>query len=80
MALLGDVSSVLGAGSSSGSSAVTSNLPRSSSIPGGIIQQGLISTTSLASDCFVKQKFSGKLQAYLIGYVNSIYSYYSVYK
>lgn len=55
-------------------------MPRSSVIPTSIAQSGLMSTTSKASDCFINQKFSGKLQAFLIGYVNTIYSYYSVYK
>lgn len=55
-------------------------MPRSSPIPSAILESGLMSTTSKASDCFVNQKFSAKLQAFLIGYVSSIYSYYSVYK
>ena len=48
--------------------------PRDVNIPSAITQAKLLSTTSLASDCFVSQKFSNKLQAYLIGYVNSIFS------
>ena len=55
-------------------------MPRTAIIPGTIVQANLMSPTSKAEDCFVKQQFSGKLQAFLIGYVNSIYSYYSVYK
>lgn len=55
-------------------------MPRSAPIPGSIVQANLMSTTSLAQDCFIHQKFSGKLQAYMIGYVNNVYSYYSVYK
>ncbi len=52
--------------------------PRNVNIPSSITDEGLMSTTSLASDCFIKQQFSNKLQAYLIGYVNSIYSDYPV--
>jgi hypothetical protein len=55
-------------------------LPRQVNIPSGIVNADLMSKTSKASDCFVKQKFSNKLQAFLIGYVNSIYSDYPVYK
>lgn len=55
-------------------------MPRTSTIPGTIVQAGLMSETSNASDCFIQQQFSAKLQAFMIGYVNSIYSYYSVYK
>jgi hypothetical protein len=59
---------------------VDSGIPRSSDIPSAIIDNGLLSETSLASDCFINQRFSNKLQAFLIGYVDSIYSNYSVYK
>jgi fructose-specific phosphotransferase system IIC component len=55
-------------------------LPRQVVIPSGIVNADLMSKTSLASDCFIKQKFSNKLQSYLIGYVNSIYSDYPVFK
>jgi hypothetical protein len=54
-------------------------LPRSVNIPQGIAQSGLLSTTSTAANVFAGQQFSGKLQAFLVGYVNSIYSDYSVY-
>jgi len=54
------------------------DLPRSVLIPTNIAESGLISDTSLAKDCFVYQKFSGKLQVYMIGYVNGVYSRYSV--
>jgi hypothetical protein len=56
------------------------DMPRSSTIPTGIAQSGLISTTSHASDCFVNQQFSAKLQAFLIGYSNAVFSYYSIYE
>lgn len=32
---------------------------------------GLMSYTSSAPDCFINQRFSNKLQAFLIGYVGS---------
>ncbi len=59
---------------------VDSGLPRTVNIPSNIINNNLMSDTSVASDCFIRQKFSNKLQAYLIGYVNNIYSNYSVYE
>lgn len=39
----------------------------------------LMSGTSKSTDCFIKQRFSGNLQAFMIGYTNSIYSEYNVY-
>lgn len=59
---------------------VDSGLPRGSKLPSAIIENNVLSDTCLAKKCFVDQKFSNKLQAYLIGYVNTIYSNYSVYK
>lgn len=55
-------------------------MPRGAVIPSGIIEAGLLSNTSKAIDCFAHQKFSAKLQVFMIGYVSSIMSYYSVYK
>ena len=49
------------------------------SIPTNILQANLMSKTCQSNDCFIDQQFSNKLQAFLIGYVNSIYSNYSVY-
>jgi hypothetical protein len=50
-------------------------------IPGKIINANphIMSMTSYAPDCFINQDFSQNLQAYLVGYVNSIYSEYSPY-
>lgn len=59
---------------------IDTGAPRSVNIPAGITDNNLLSGTSAAYTCFVNQKFSNKLQVYLIGYVNSIYSNYSVYK
>lgn len=50
---------------------------RSSMIPSGLAKK--ISNTSQANECFVNQRFSGRMQAFLIGYNNSIYSEHSVY-
>lgn len=55
-------------------------MSRQVNIPSSITNANLMSTTSNAADCFIKQKFSNKLQSYLIGYVNSIYSDYPVFK
>jgi hypothetical protein len=59
---------------------VLGGMPRSVNIPTNIWQNNLMSNTSWADDAFVGQKFSAQLQAYLIGYVNSLYSNYSVYQ
>lgn len=48
-------------------------------IPTSIISEGLLSDTSEAYECFAYQKFSTKLQAYMINYVISTSSLYSVY-
>lgn len=56
------------------------SLPRTSVVPIALLESGMFSDTSNAVECFAQQKFSSKLQAYMAGYANSIYSYYSVYK
>lgn len=48
-------------------------------IPTSIVSQNIISDTSEAYLCFAHQKFSAKLQAYMINYVISVSSSYSVY-
>jgi len=48
-------------------------------IPEGILNSGGLSKTSEASTCFIQQKFSNKLQVYLINYVMSVSSEYSLY-
>jgi hypothetical protein len=40
---------------------------------------GSLSGTSSAPECFVNQRFSSKLQAFMIAYVNSISSNYPVF-
>jgi len=59
---------------------VNSGLTRGDSVPSNIINEDLLSPDSIASNCFINQSLSRKLQIYLVGYVNSIYSNYSVYK
>lgn len=65
---------------SSGLGEVVGGLPRSVNIPTNIIEADILSDTAQATDCFIYQKFSNKLQAYLVGYVSSVYSQYSIYK
>jgi len=52
--------------------------PQVSSIPTNIGGSGIMSDTSSAPECFIHQRFSEKLQAFMVGYVNSIYSNYPV--
>lgn len=59
---------------------IKGGLPRSVNIPTNIWQGGMMSDTSWADDCFVNQKFSAKLQAYMIGYANAVYSNYNIYQ
>lgn len=49
-------------------------------IPKNIVDQDLMSQTNSAYQCFTKQVFSARLQAYLISYVISTSSEYSIYK
>lgn len=53
---------------------------RTSKIPTGVVSSGNLSPTSDALTCFREQKFSAKMQAYLVSYVMSVSSPYSVYK
>lgn len=56
-----------------------SGLPVVQSLPTNIVGSGILSPTSLAVECYINQRFSGKLQAFLVSYVNGVYSDYSVY-
>lgn len=56
-----------------------SGLPQIENIPSNLRAPGVMSDTSSAPECFINQRLSAKLQAYLIGYVSSVYSTYSVY-
>lgn len=48
-------------------------------IPTKILENNLLSVTSQAHLCFVEQKFSASLQAFLVDYVISISGEQSVY-
>jgi hypothetical protein len=39
-----------------------------------------MSRTSAAEDCFIGQQFSNKLQAFMVGYVNAVFSDYSIFE
>lgn len=54
-------------------------LPRAPMLPTNILSQEILSPTSLAPNCFVYQRFSGRLQSYLVDYVNKIYGDFPVY-
>jgi hypothetical protein len=47
-------------------------VPAVQSVPTNIAHPGVMSDTCVAGECFVNQRFSYKLQAYLVGYVNSV--------
>lgn len=49
-------------------------LPSVQYLPTNMRTAGVMSTTSSAPECFVNQRFSAKLQAFLIAYVNSVSS------
>lgn len=55
-------------------------MPRTSLVPTAIVEQNLLASGSLAYNCFAKQQFSLRLQVFMIGYVNSVFSNYSIYK
>lgn len=52
---------------------------RGNLVPTKILEEDLLSKTSLAHECFTQQKFSAELQAFLVGYVVTISGYYSIY-
>jgi hypothetical protein len=54
------------------------SMPAVQSIPTNMLVKGVMSGTSSAPECFINQRFSAKLQAFLISYVNAIYSDYPV--
>lgn len=57
----------------------TASIPAVQNIPTNLREQGIMSDTSSAPECFVNQRFSAKLQAFLISYNNMMYSNYSIY-
>lgn len=54
-------------------------LPRVPRVPSNIVDQKLLSTTSVAAECFIYQRLSGRLQAYLVDFVNKVYEDYPIY-
>lgn len=54
-------------------------LPAVQTIPTNLRAPGIMSNTSLAAECFINQRFSSQLQAFLISYNNYIQSNYPVY-
>lgn len=59
---------------------ITANgsMPAVQTIPTNMLVKGVMSTTSSAPECFINQRFSAKLQAFLISYVNGVYSNYPI--
>jgi hypothetical protein len=55
-------------------------LPAVQTLPTNMRVAGVMSDTSSAPECFINQRFSGKLQAFMISYVNSISSSYAVFE
>lgn len=48
-------------------------------VPTNLLFPGVMSDTSSAPNCFINQRFSNKLQAFLISYADSVAGDYSVY-
>ena len=48
-------------------------------LPESMMRQNLMSDTSDAASCFVDQRFSNKLQAFMVNYVIATSSFYSIY-
>jgi hypothetical protein len=53
--------------------------PRSMNIPTNLRAPNVMSTTSLAAECFINQKFSGKMQAMIISYNSLIFTEHPIY-
>ena len=48
-------------------------------IPTNLMKDGVKSNTSSAPECFINQRFSAQLQAFMIAYVNQVASEYAIY-
>lgn len=59
---------------------VDATLQRADFVPSNLAAAGLLSSDNKAINCYTKQTFSGDLQVFLVSYVVSIQSYFSVYK
>jgi len=46
----------------------TSSATRSFTLPKNLLETGTLSTTNLAHECFVQQKFARDLQLFLVNY------------
>lgn len=55
-------------------------LPAVEPLPTNMRNPGVMSETSSAPECYVNQRMSAKLQAFMISYVNSISSTYPVFE
>jgi len=55
-----------------------SGLPAVQQIPTNILASGKLSQTSAALECFVNQRFSLQLQAFIISYANSTNANYPI--
>lgn len=54
-------------------------LPRVPQVPSNIVNQDILSRTSVAGECFIYQRFSSRLQAYLVDYVNKSYGDFPIF-
>jgi hypothetical protein len=54
-------------------------MPAVQPLPTNMRVTGVMSDTSSAPECYVNQRFSAQLQAFMISYVSSVYSNYPVY-
>lgn len=59
---------------------VDAQLQRADFIPSNLAASGLLSSDNKAINCYTKQIFSGDLQVFLVSYVISVQSYYSIFK
>lgn len=54
-------------------------IPAVQTIPTNLREPGVMSNTSSAPECFINQRFSSKLQAFMISYASSVSSNYPIY-
>jgi len=47
-------------------------------VPSNVVNAGLLSDTSSAPSCYVNQRFSAKLQAFMLSYVNMVNTVYGI--
>lgn len=56
-----------------------SGVPVVQTLPTNTLLDGVMSNTSSAPDCFISQRFSAQLQAFMISYANMVQSQYAIY-